>query len=478
MRILRQAELATVSLCLAMPVLFFARAKAQMPDEPVRSQNAPGRTEPGYERDVDHEERKPQIRPSAAVLYNPCRHDHVDIEALNSLGFDTTMPSFADSITPAANPLRRKMLCYDFTYRVVSFPSFTLDVRQPPVSDAGQVYAGQLPTWAVGGAGVLIADLKSLHLPGYQLTLTAAAGRANWVWAMPNTVKMLEVVLYKPYLKGRLAIRAGYEHDDGEFLGMQVGGNISSGSQGVYAVLPYEVGLSYTPLTSPLFTVRAQPVGDFYAKGGVQRSMSPEGELVDLKRDAAGFRFIPHGDGMLVLSEGGYNRSSSAGNPEFWLRGGYMQNTTAYANMKTNTNTAGNYCAFFLGDRQLTQHDLGNTDHGLYVGVSGMTVPRSMNAYTRYYELRAYQNAPFRRRPQDMTSVVASYTDHSEYYVKELLAEGKTAAVRTGTLTGSYSFRATRGTYIAAGISYNMRPAITPRSNGAILFIISSSLFF
>jgi hypothetical protein len=107
-----------------------------------------------------------------------------------------------------------------------------------------------------------------------------------------------------------------------------------------------------------------------------------------------------------------------------------------------------------------------------------MTVPRSMNAYTRYYELRAYQNAPFRRRPQDMTSVVASYTDHSEYYVKELLAEGKTAAVRTGTLTGSYSFRATRGTYIAAGISYNMRPAITPRSNGAILFIISSSLFF
>jgi porin len=418
------------------------------------------------------------VRTEAAVLYNPCKGPHVDIEQLNSLGFDTSMPAFDDSITAATNLLRRKMLCYNFTYRAVSFPNYTLDVRQPPVSDAGQVYSGQLPTWAVGGGAGLIGDLKSLHLAGYQLTLTLVAGEANWVWAMPNTVKMLEVVLYKPYLKGRLALRAGYEQTGNEFLGMQVGGNISSGSLGVYAVLPYEVGMSYVPLTSPMVTVRAMPVGNFYLKGGVQRSLSPGGELVDLHRDAAGFRFIPKGDEMLMISEAGYNRSATAGNPEFWLRGGYMQNTTAYANLKTNTNTKGNYCAFFLGDRQFTQHDEDHPDHGFYAGISGMTAPQSMNSYTRYYELRFYQNAPFQSRPQDMASVVASYTTHSPYVVAQLLAEGKTAAVRTGTITGSYSYRVTRGTYISSGLSYNMRPAITPRSKGAVLFIVSASLFF
>ena len=417
------------------------------------------------------------IRSKAAHLYNPCGGPHVDIEQLNSLGFDSTMPVFTDTIT-GTNPLRQKMLCHNYTYRGASFPNFALDVRQPPTTDAGQVYDGQLPTWAVGGAVSLVADLKDLRLRGYQLTLTLIMGRANWVWAEPNNVKMLEVVLYKTFLKGRLAFRTGYEHTESEFLGMQVGGSAASGSQGVYAVLPYEVGMSYPPLSSPVFIMRVQPVGNFYLKGGVQRSISPQGELVDLQRDQAGFRFIPKGDKALLMSEAGYNRPAAPGKPEFWLRGGYLENTTPYPNLKTNTNTTGNYCGFFLADRQFTQHDQDHPDHGFYVGISGMTAPESMNAYSRYYELRMYQNAPFRRRPQDMISLVASYSTYSPYTVRQLLAQGKTAAVRTGTITGSYNLRLLRGTYVSTGISYNLRPAITPRSQGALLFLASASLFF
>lgn len=478
MRVRRGAELTIISVGLALPATQRISAQTQAPAEPVRSVYSPGDDERSYERAVDHRERVPLIRQTAAQLYNPCGREHVDIEQLNSLGFDTTMPDFTDAIIRTGEPVRSKMLCHNFTYRAVSFPSFTFDMRRPPTSDAGQVYSGQSPTWAAGGSIAFIGDLKSLHLTGYQLTASLVAGRANWVWAMPKTVKMLEVVLYKPYLKGRFSIRMGWEHNEGEFLGMQVGGNVASGAQGVYAVLPYEVGMSYPPLTSPVFTVRAQPVGNFYVKGGVQRSISTGGELVDLHRDAAGFRFIPHGDGVLAISEGGYDRSAIAGKPEFWLRGGYMQNTSAYANWRTGTDTKGNYCAFFLGDRQLTQHEEKNSDHGLYAGVSGMTVPRSMNEYTRYYEFRLYQKAPFRVRPQDMASVVMSYADHSEYYVRQLLAAGKTAAVRTGTMTGSYSLQAAPGTYISTGISYNMRPAITPRSDSAVLLVVSASLFF
>lgn len=477
MRIRRQGQRLALVLCpVAFAVCYAGPAQAQDAATPatVMQSNADSAAEPTKGPYSPHA----RVRTNAAVLYNPCNGEHVDIEQLNSLGFDTTMPEFADTMTGATNPLRRKMLCRNFTYRAVSFPNFTFDVRQPPTTDAGQVYSGQLPTWAVGGGISMVADLKDLHLPGYQLTLTMVAGRANWVWAMPDTAKMLEVVLYKPFFNARLAFRAGYEHTEGEFIGMQVGGNASSGSQGVYAVLPYEVGLSYPPLTSPVLIARVQPVGNFYLKGGVQRSISPDGELVDLKRDPTGFRFMPKGDGVLIISEAGYSRSSAAGKPEFWLRGGYLENTTHYPNLRTNTHTRGNYCAFFLADRQFTQHDHDNPDHGLYAGISAMTAPESMNAYSRYYELRIYQNAPFRRRPKDLTSIVASYTNHSPYTVRELLTEGKTAAVRTGTITGSYSMRIARGTYVSTGISYNLRPAITPRSQGAVLFIVSGALFF
>jgi hypothetical protein len=39
--------------------------------------------------------------------------------------------------------------------------------------------------------------------------------------------------------------------NDFEFIGLQVGGSIASGAQGVYAVLPFEAGLSHYPLTTP-----------------------------------------------------------------------------------------------------------------------------------------------------------------------------------------------------------------------------------
>jgi hypothetical protein len=101
-----------------------------------------------------------------------------------------------------------------------------------------------------------------------------------------------------------------------------------------------------------------------------------------------------------------------------------------------------------------------------------------MNAYNRYYELRVYQNAPFARRPSDMISVVSSYSDYSRYTTAPLLAAEKTAATHAATLTGSYSMRVRAGTYLINGMSYDSRPAITPRLSGALTYAIAAALFF
>ena len=101
-----------------------------------------------------------------------------------------------------------------------------------------------------------------------------------------------------------------------------------------------------------------------------------------------------------------------------------------------------------------------------------------MNDYARYYEARLYQNAPFSSRPSDMVSLVSSYSTYSFYSRARFIAEGKTFATHAATLTGSYSARIHPGTYIITGLSYDSRPAITPRLPGALTVTIGAALFY
>jgi len=464
-------------LCSAILAFGCVSGWAQLPDAATPKAETPGAVSPSGVTPKS-EGAEALVRTQGAVLHNPCKGPHVDIERLNQLGADTSFPPYADTITGADNPLRRNLLCGDVTYRIFNPPSFTVNVLQPWVPKSQQVFIGQRPTWSLGPSLGIIADLASVHLPGWQFDATAIYGKASWFWSFANTLKMAQLVLYKPWLHDRLSIKFGYQDNDAEFVGTSVGGSMSSGSQGVYAVLPYEVGLSYMPLNSPTFIVRAQPVGSFYGKAGAQRSMSPHGEMTELARDAAGFRFDPKGDKLLMVYEGGYNRAAREDAHEFWVRGGYFRNATPYANLKTQTNTPGNNCEFLLVDRQVHQGDPGHPNHGLYMGASAINVPPQMNAYTRYYELRLYQIAPFRQRASDLVSVVSSYSNYSPYFFKANWAANKTAATHAATLTGSYSMRVYAGTYLVTGLSYDSRPAVTPRLPGALTVTTSAALFF
>jgi len=243
-------------------------------------------------------------------------------------------------------------------------------------------------------------------------------------------------------------------------------------------VLPYELGLSYFPMTAPSLNLRLGGPGNTYVKGFAQRSLDAASGPAAVARNRTGFRFDPAGDKLLSFGEAGYQRIASETVHDTWLRAGYMRNSTAYTDLATGIKQSGNSSSFALMDYQLRKPDASHPDHGLYLGGTAMTADSHFNPYDRYYEARLYQKAPFRSRPIDMASVVASYTGHSKYFTDALAASGKTVWRDSASVTGSYSLRVRSGQYLSAGLSYIHGPAITPRAHDALTFATSYSVFF
>ena len=257
-----------------------------------------------------------------------------------------------------------------------------------------------------------------------------------------------------------------------------VGGAAATAAQGVYAVLPYEVGLSYFPLTAPSLNTRIRGPKNTYLKTLAQRSLDPEGGPMEVGRNHAGLRFVPHGDKLLLFGEMGYQRPATAETHETWFRAGYMRNSTPYTNLATGNKESGNNAMFVLMDYQLRKPDALQPDHGLYLGGTAMAADARFNHYDSYYELRLYQKAPFRSRPSDMASLVAYYSGHSSDLTNSLAAAGQTVWRSSASLTGSYALRLHPGQYMNIGLSYVHGPVITPRVHDALTASTSYTVFF
>jgi porin len=157
---------------------------------------------------------------------------------------------------------------------------------------------------------------------------------------------------------------------------------------------------------------------------------------------------------------------------------GYIANNTPYTSLQTGLPKTGNYCAYALVDHQLWQSDAAKPFRGIYAGASAMVVPADLNTYRLYYELRAYSPAPFARRPGDFASIVASHTAFSQDVINSLVAAGKTYSHASESITGSYSARLARGTYLSTGLSYVNGPSVSPKLPAALTFTASMSVYF
>ena len=400
------------------------------------------------------------------------------IEDLNYLGGDAAMPTFSDSIIPVDSKYRQALFSKGLALRVISQVQYVQNTLDAPVPADEQVYVGERPFESAMVQPILTSDLRQLHLRGAQLYMGAVWNWVSWNPAGPKSLQLWDLYFFKTFDEKRVELKAGYISANLDFIGLFVGGSTATGTQGVYAVLPYEAGMSYFPLTTPAFTLRFEGPQHTYFKPGLQRSIDPEGGPTEVARNHTGFRFIPKGDKMLLIGEGGYLREANKGAHEAWFRAGYMYNTTGYRNVVTGKSESGNYCGYVLMDYQLRKSNREHPSHGLYAGGSFMTVPQSLNPYSRYYEARLYKEAPLRNRPADLLSVVASRTNYSRPITDHLAAEGKTVWRGGTTLTGSYSMRASPGNYLSLGLTYVYGPAITPRVPNALKFTASWTAYF
>jgi len=400
------------------------------------------------------------------------------MEALNYLGGDAAMPSLSDSVIDINSGFRRGLFSQGMALRVITQIQYSQNMLDAPVAADEQVYVGQRPFEGAMVQPILTADLRQLHLRQSQLYVGAVWNWVSWNPAGPKSLQLWDFYFYKAYGENRIEMKAGYISNGLDFVGLFVGGSTATGAQGVYAILPYEVGMSYFPLTTPSVNVQIRAAKKAYFKTAAQRSLDPKGGPTEVERNHTGFRLIPHGDKLLSINEGGYLRRAEAGAHEAWFRGGYMYNFTKYGNAATGQSDSGNHCAYALMDYQLTQSNRNHPNQGLYLGASAMTVPEALNPYARYYEARLYKEAPFRSRSGDVASVVASRTGYSKYFTDNAVAEGKTVWRGATTLTGSYSLRASRGNYLSIGLSYVYGPAITPRVPSAFRFIANWNVFF
>jgi porin len=400
------------------------------------------------------------------------------IEDLNLVGAPVTMPRFSDTLLGDESGFRRALFSHGLLFRANVLPRVSVNLLDEPVPPEQQVYIGQRPTWISGVNPMLTADLRQLGLQNAQLHMGMAWRWTTWNPAGPKTISMSTLYLYKAWRHRQIEVKAGYIGNDNEFVGMQVGGSLATGAQGVYAVLPYQVGMSYFPLTAPSLNVRLRGPHSTYVKIGAQRSLDAAGGVATQARNQTGFRFIPKGDRLLLINEAGYVRASSPTAHYTWFRAGYLHNDTPYMNKATGRKESGNSCTYVLMDYQLYRSESGSPGHGLYVGGTAMSAPAEFNAYDKYYEARIYQKAPFQSRPDDVFSLIAAYRGHSRYVTDSLEAQGKTVWHNSPSVTGSYSMHVSRGNYLTVGLGWVRGAAITPRVADSLTLTVNWGVYF
>lgn len=404
------------------------------------------------------------------------------LEDLNLKGGAADNPPFTDTIFGTNSPIRTELFRHGVLFRMSSATDYIQNTLAAPVADADQNYIGQRQYFDFWTNPVLTADLRQLGLHKAQLNINGQVQISTWDPAMPFAVTSSNLYVYKEFGEDRVEMKFGYLTTDFQFIGLQVGGQVTSGAQGVYAVLPYEVGISHSPMPSPAVTLKYRWDTGLYVKGAAQRSLEPGGLQAALHRDAVGVRFLQHGDKLVLIGEAGLKRAAARNGDkaqlERWIRLGYIDNNTPYTSLHTGLAKSGNYCAYLLADHQLWQSDAAKAFRGIYGGASAMVVPADLNTYRLYYEARVYSPAPFSSRPGDFASVVASFTGISQDTIHALIAAGKSYSRSSDSLTGSYTARLARGTYLSLGLSYVNGPSVTPKVPAALTFTATTSVYF
>jgi len=215
------------------------------------------------------------------------------IESLNIRGGDAALPPLSDSAIDVHSPFRQALWHHGIALRLINTVRYAQNTLETPVPADQQVYVGEHPFEGEMINPILTWDLRQAGLKHAQLDLSGEWQWVSWEPAGPKAFGLWTLYLYKEFGRDRVEIKAGYNSNDIEFVGMQVGRSTASGVQGVYAVLPYEVGMAFFPVPAPQFNLKLNAPARTYLKIGLQRSLDAAGGPATEARNHTGLRFAP-----------------------------------------------------------------------------------------------------------------------------------------------------------------------------------------
>lgn len=384
---------------------------------------------------------------------------------------------FGDSYLGDAGGVRSWMADRGFGGQLFVANTGWINTLNVPRETNGQMaYVGQKYT----SFQLIGAELSYTAANGSQIALDAVCAASSTLNVYARGCRLNDLSYYYPFLNGKLEMTVGILPNDMEFVNTYVGGNTTTGAFGAQGVLPVQSGLSQQPGSAPGLDITYHFDGDWYDKFGLQRSLSPEGIVQDYGYfNTSGLRFSEPDAKALAIDEVGFKRHASTDDRYLYFRFGGLYNWSDYTNFRTG-GSSHNWNGYLLGDVQLTQPDRVSIPYrGWYVGFSIMDSPSNVNVFQQYYEARVYLIAPFRSRPSDLLSIVATHSRFSGDAQHFFIQQGALPQKETTSTTVSYAVKVTHGIFIQPGISYTDHPSfITARGQGHDLnFFLSMSAY-
>ncbi len=273
---------------------------------------------------------------------------------------------------------------------------------------------------------------------------------------------------YQTFLNKSIGVKVGWQSNVEEYVGLYAGGD-STLTNTLSSLIPVQAGMSDPNNAQPLANVTWYGKDGFYAKGGVQQSLSAFGRGYNSEHNGIGLStFDMKRSDPLYISEVGINRDPAPNQKRLWFRVGGLYNTTEYDRFKGGQSEPK---AFWAGvDYQFTQPNSSIAVDGWYAGFSALYAPEDTGLFTQSYNARLYQFGPVKSRPFDRLIFSATYNKFSSD-AREA-APVSTESNQLG-LSAGYSISVTRGVIVFPNIGYTKHPSFTPTIDHALLANLS-----
>ena len=170
-----------------------------------------------------------------------------EFDALKTQGQTTDFPGVGQTLTKDAGGVRSWLYDHDLYFRGVVSNNLTKDVSGNSISTGGQqTYTGQTLTfsqnnevrlsWKVGGSG---NDITQINVGGLFSIV-------NWRQLGPSGARFSNLTVFHSFLDRTIEIKAGYNQNLSDFVGIFAGGNPILAS-GVAGSIPLSTGMSGAP---------------------------------------------------------------------------------------------------------------------------------------------------------------------------------------------------------------------------------------